>query len=558
MAPVEGLSGPMSRTPMPRRPVLGGRLRAVGVLTALAVAATACGGDSGTADTPAGETGDEQFVSGGTLTYAVGEDPGALDPHMSVLSVTRGLAKFAYDTLVHTDADGEIVSGLAESWEVGENSVTYTLREGITCADGSPLTASDVAANFEFVADPANASPVLGLFVPAGVTATADDEARTVTLSTTEPVPFLLRTTGQLLIVCGKGLEDRSLLERETLGTGPFVLEESVPNDHYTFARREDYAWGPDGSTNEEEGVPEEVVVRVVPNASTAMNLLLSGEVEVTAGTDAEARRAQEAGLYSEGLEAPTGELWFNQDPGLPGSDIAVRQALVGVLDEEELGTVMTGGQSVPSRGLVTLEPPVCEGDTVEGNLPQMSVEEAAQMLEEAGWTEGPDGVRSKDGTPLQFTFLVSSATGETGVAGAELLAQTWEQLGARVEIVNEPDTALQTRLFASGDWDAGIIPVTVSLPTQYAPFVSGPTPPDGTNFAQIQNEEYEAAYAEAAALPDDEACAAYTEGEEALITQADVAPLFNSEALIFANGARFRLADGGLVPQSLRLVEQE
>lgn len=547
----------MSQSLEPRRPALSGRrLRAAALVASLAVAGTACGGSGGD-DEPsgAGGGGEPQFASGGTLTYAVDQDPGALDPHMTVLSVTREMAKFAYDTLVYTDEDGETVPGLAESWEVEGNALTYTLREGVTCADGSPLTATDVAANFTYVTDPANASPVLGLFVPVGTVATADDAARTVTLTTPEPVPFLLRTTGELLIVCRAGLDDRDGLARETQGTGPFVLEESVPNDHYTFSRREDYAWGPDGDA-EQEGVPDEVVVRIVPNASTAMNLLLAGDVQVTAATDAEARRAEEAGLFSAGLEAPTGELWFHQDPERPGSDDAVRRALVGVLDEEELGTVMTGGQSVPSTGLVTLQPRPCDGDTVDGNLPQLSQEEAAQVLEDAGWTEGREGVRAKEGTPLAFTFLVSSALGETGVAGVELLARTWEGLGATVEIVNEPDTAIQTRLFASGDWDAGIVPLTVALPTQYGPFVSGATPPDGTNFARIENEEYDTAAAEAAALPDDEACAAYERAEEALIAEADVAPLFNSEALVFANGARFRLGVG-LVPQSLRLVEQ-
>ena len=72
--------------------------------------------------------------------------------------------------------------GLAESWEETPTSVTYTLKDGITCADGTPLTASTVADNFSFVADPANQSPLLGLYVPPGITAEADDAARTVTL----------------------------------------------------------------------------------------------------------------------------------------------------------------------------------------------------------------------------------------------------------------------------------------------------------------------------------------------------------------------------------------
>lgn len=98
-------------------------------------------------------------------------------------------------------------------------------------------------------------------------------------------------------------------------------------------------------------------------------------------------------------------------------------------------------------------------------------------------------------------------------------------------------------------------MPLTVSLPTQYAGFVSGPTPPAGTNFAHIENRAYEQAAGEAAALLGADACAKYEAGEKALISDVDVAPLGNRQSMYFANGAEFRLDGDGLVPQSLRLL---
>ena len=162
------------------------------------------------------------------------------------------------------------------------------------------MTASTVADNFSFVADPANQSPLLGVYVPPGITVEADDAARTVTLTSEQPVPFFLQNTGAgLFIVCAAGLADRSILAAGTDGTGPFVLEEAVANDHYTYRARDDYAWGPDGATSEVPGFPSEVVLRVVENESTAANLLLSGDVNAAAIGGPDRQRVESEGFFS-------------------------------------------------------------------------------------------------------------------------------------------------------------------------------------------------------------------------------------------------------------------
>lgn len=538
---------------MPYPSLVGNSRRlAAPVVLALALTVTACSGGS-----TSSSGSSRNYVTGGTLTLAQSQDPGALDPQLTALSATRSVTRLAYDTLLNTDANGKLVSGLADKWTTTTTKVTFHLRAGITCSDGAPLTASDVAANFTFVGNPKNASPLIGIGAPAGVKATGDDATRTVTLTTATPTPFFLESTGTgLMIVCKKGTTDRKTLAHATDGTGMYVLSDSVPNDHYTFTRRPDYKWGPGGSSSSYPGVPEKIVVKIVANPATAMNLLLAKQVNIAAGGDAEAARAQSAGLESQGLEAAFGELWFNQAPGRPGADDAVRKALVGSLDIKQVGSVLTGGNGVPSTGLTTLEPRVCNGDTVTGNLPSMSLDAAGQLLDGAGWTMGANGVRSKAGKPLAFKFLVPSSLGTNGVPGSELLAATWKKLGATVQLSTPTDTALEQVLFGGGDWDAGFVPLSVNLPTQYAGFVSGPAPPDGTNFAHISNPTYEAAAKQAGGLVGAAACAKYEAGEKALIKDVNVAPLVNKESKFFANGADFRIDADGIVPQSLRLYK--
>lgn len=525
--------------------------RNLAALAVLGLFTVACGGPHNNDKT----NSDGEFVVDGTLKYAVSQDPGNLDPSLTALSVTRQIGDFGYDTLLHTDAAGDLQAQLAEKWDTDGKTVTYVLREAITCSDGSPLTATDVAANYEFIADPKNESPLLGVSVPAGTKVSADDGTRTVTLSAPTQTPFLLESTADVLIVCRSGLDDRDKLAHQMAGTGPFVLDHVVANDVYVFTRRDDYAWGPDGADYDTTGVPKTAEVRVVTNATTATNLLLTGGLNIIYANGPEMARLDSQDLFRVDQESPLGLLWFNQEEGRPGADASVRQALTGVLVQSDVGKVMTGGRGVASRGLITASPRVCDADTASGFLPRMSADEANDLLDANGWVMGSDGTRAKDGVKLAFEFLLPAKFGDAGSAGATLVADLWRDLGAAVTITTQPDTALQEALFATGAWDAGFVPLTVSLPSQMVSFLSGPATPKGTNFAHLDNADYASEVEQASALTGDEACAHWAKAEEALISQADVAPLVNDRVSYFGRGVRFDGLAAGIDVRSVRLL---
>src|SRR5687768_13258169 len=79
-----------------------------------------------------GAGGDEQYVDGATFTMAINADPGALNPATAVQGSTNLLLSFAYDTLVYVGDDGELLPGLATSWEMAPDSVTFTLNPDAT------------------------------------------------------------------------------------------------------------------------------------------------------------------------------------------------------------------------------------------------------------------------------------------------------------------------------------------------------------------------------------------------------------------------------------------
>lgn len=357
-------------------------------------------------------------------------------------------------------------------------------------------------------------------------------------------------------IVCRSGLADRSLLAKGAAGTGPFTITEAVPDDHYTLAKNPDYDWGPDGASTSVTGFPDQVTIRIIPNETTAANLMLTGEVNAASirGADQDRIRAQ-AALETTG-QTVTGELWFNQKPGHATDDLAVRQALAMALDLGELAKVSTGGTGELLSALAVLDPRGCSYDSATGNVPEQDVEQAGQLLDRAGWTKGSDGVRSKDGQQLTLNLLYQSGE-EDQAAAVELLAKTWkDELGVTAETQALADTAFVEAVFAGDDWDAAWLPLNASLPTTVTPFVSGPGPVDGgSNFAGIDNPTYTEFATQAVGNPGDAGCDLWKQAEAAIFTDVDLLPIAQSPSPVFGVGATFTARGDAVVPTSIRVL---
>jgi peptide/nickel transport system substrate-binding protein len=520
-------------------------LTAVG---ALALGLAACSSSGGT-------TTGGTFANGKTFTQVIGTDPGTLDPHFTALASAGQVDRFLYDSLVNVDAKGVVSSGLAEKWDGTSTTATYTLRKNVTCADGTPLKASTVAENITFVGDPANASTAMGTYVPPGTTAKGDDAAGTVTVTSAAPDPFLSRNVGGLLIVCDKGLKDRSLLKQGSAGTGMFTLGEAVASDHYTLNRRTDYAWGPGDWKSDVVGLPDKVVFRVVGNETTTANLLLSKEVNASTIVGPDRERLQAQQLFKREQVAPLGQMWFNQKAGLPGADESVRRALTQALDLNQLGQVLTGGTGQASTGLVAPGGP-CDQNTVASNLPAHNADAAKSALDGAGWTAGAGGARAKAGQKLTLALYYPTSIGAGMQASAELAQKTWQALGIEVTLKPVTDAEIgQLIVGGQGAWDVTFLPLTVSLPTQLVPFLSGPTPPNGVNFAGITNADYATNVQAASAAVGAAGCDKWAAAEVSLFKHVDLVPFVNSAVPVFGAGATFELSQNGVMPSSIRML---
>ena len=516
------------------------------ILTAAAL--SGCGGT-------ANGRGKAQVVDGGTFTLGLSSDPGDLDPQMGAGTSLFTVTQFAYDPLVSVDGKtGQTRSELAKSWQVQDRSVTLTLADGITCSDGSRLTASDVADNLNFVADPKNKSPFLGTFLPAGAKAKGDDATRVVTLTLAQPAPFVLNGLAGLPIVCPKGMTDRSALKTTAVGTGPYKLVEAAPGDHYTYAIRDGYTWGPNGATTATKGLPKTVVIKVVENETTAANLLLSGGLNAAQVTGPDTVRLEKAGLFAARTPALVGEQWYNHATGRVTADPRVRKALTQALDLNQLRKVLTSGQGTAATTLAENQPVACPGDSVSHALPAGDPQAAGALLDAAGWTKGSDGMRAKAGKPLKLTFLYQNNQGSGGDAAAELEVRQWKAIGVAATAHSESETTLTSTIFSAGDWDVTWVSLNVNSPDQLVPFLSGPAAPKGNNFAAISDPDYDKAMTSAMAIQGTAGCRAWLAAESGLIAKADIVPFAAKVVRTFGKAAEFQ-TPGQFVPTSIRML---
>ena len=137
----------------------------------------------------------------------------------------------------------------------------------------------------------------------------------------------------------------------------------------------------------------------------------------------------------------------------------------------------------------------------------------------------------------------------------AELAQAAWKDLGVDITVAAVDSPTLSETLFSTGDWDISAAPLTVSLPSMLVPFYSGPNPPDGTNFASIDNPEYTAAVTAASAKAGSEGCDDWGAAEQALYATTSVMPYANINRSTFATKATFTEGDG-IDPTSIRMYE--
>ena len=248
------------------------------------------------------------------------------------------------------------------------------------------------------------------------------------------------------------------------------------------------------------------------------------------------------------------GEVLFNEREDRPTADPLVREALILGIDQESAAEVIADGDALESIGLVTKTPLLCVVEDPLWDAPEFDPERAGELLDEAGWVLGADGMREKDGEPLEIVFIYDAGTG-THAPAAELVAQNWSEIGVATELRANDAAAWSEQLYETFDWDTGWVQISSGGPLLQNTFFDGATPAEGgLNFMFVDNPEYEALANQAKSASPEETCGLWQQAEAELIERSDVLPLADNILPTYMNGAVFD-QPGYITATSIRML---
>ncbi|MEQ3548958.1 ABC transporter substrate-binding protein [Pseudonocardia nematodicida] len=490
---------------MPKR-LRGGRTVSAALCAGLLVL-TGC--------TTGGETaGGTDTIRGAWIT-----DPTTFDPALATATDDFRAVRLTYDTVVRRDSGGELVGGLASSWEQAADRVTLGVADGRTCADGTAITPEVVADSLARLADPETGSVHrIGIFGRGDATVTADEAAGSVTVALSEPHSDLLAglATPQAGIVCPAGTADPAGLGAgsvEGAFSGPYVLTSSSPGVRHEFALRDDY----DGWVDYSEplaGRPAERLSFVVGAGDAVANQLLTGELDVApVGGDEIARFDGDDSFTL--TTATTGEYYvmFNGRNGSPFADVDARRALAQMIDREALRQIV----GPEGTAIATLGDENMQCASTDTSLLQTPDPDAA--------TPVLDGVR--------VNVLGANAIGTNGAA-VVYLQERLLAAGAQVELRNVDVGTWISEIYDQPEsWDVTLFATVNNMGTiawGLGTVIGQPYSEGGRNTSLLRNPEAtEALEAALAADTDEERCAEWDRAQRIALEAVDFVPISTS-----------------------------
>lgn len=507
-----------------------------------AASLASCASDSGDSSTPATEQ------EGGTLIYATGDaEPECLDPHVGG-NYPQALISTQYlEPLVGRDAGGNITPWLASEWETSDDGLTwdFTLQDGVTFTDGTPLDAAAVKANIEHLQDPDTASSTGYLAVQKVESIDVVDDTH-VRFNLSSPDSALLESLSQqwTAIESPAGIE-RGMEEncQAPIGTGPFMVESWTPQQQVELVRNDDYHTPGPEAEHAGAAYLDGITWRFIPDPATRQAALASGEVHMIDNPLPADIVAVEGDDSISHIDAPrpgsVNRIELNSGQA-PFDDKQVREAFILAADPNPgIEALLQGTATRSYSPLASTEPAAFSDETLFGTDP----DRANELLDEAGWSLGGDGIREKDGAKLTVRFPVS--TNQSSAAEQSL----FEQIQANTKAVGfdvqlEPmDLSSWYGALGANEYEAVSAPYTKVGPDvlRILYHSDGIVPaPSGyfANHAQLSDPELDEMLDEASDTLDAEARnALYADAQQRILESFTVLPLYDQQNHFLTKG---------------------
>jgi len=369
---------------------------------------------------------------GGALRTLWWQGATLLNPHFAVGTKDQDGSRIFYEPLASWDPDGTLTAILAAEIPSVQNggvsrdgrSVTWKLKKGVAWHDGKPFTADDCVFTWEFAADPATASVSIGTYKDIKVDKI---DSHTIKVTFNKPTPFwadpFVGVRGMIipkhLFEPFKGAKSREApTNLKPVGTGPYKFVDFKPGDVVRGEINQNYHQPnrPFFDTIEMKGGGDAVsAARAVIQTGEfdyAWNMQVEDEIlkrmeqggkgkaDIVAGGNIEHIQCN----FTDPTKDVDGERSSIKTTHPVLSDPAVRQALNLLVDRASVQEQIYGRTGVATANFLN-EP---KRFASKATRYELNIDKANQILEQAGWKKGPDGIRAKDGKKLKFLYQTS------------------------------------------------------------------------------------------------------------------------------------------------------
>ena len=416
--------------------------------------------------------------SDGQLNIIYWQAPSTLNPYLSGGTKDVESASLVLEPLAGFDDAGNIYPRLVDELPTIENggvaedlkSITWTLKEGLTWSDGTPVTAEDAVFTWQYCTHPEGGCAQASNYEGVETVEAVDD--RTIKITFTEPKPFPytafvgaespLIQKAQFQDCLGAKAPQCTEQNFNPIGTGPFKVTQFKANDVITYEANENYR---------EPDKPAFATVVFKGGgdaAAAARSVLETGEFDYAWNLQVEPEilaqmEAAGKGKIVTAFGTSVERLHMNQtnaDPSLPDdqrsiymdgenphpflTDPAVLKAMSMAIDRTLINELGYGEGGKPTCNI--LPAPELYASTANDECLTQDIEGAKKLLDEAGWVDtNGNGIRDKDGVELRVLYQTSTNSVRQGTQA--LVKQWWDELGIASELKN-----VSASVFFGGD----------------------------------------------------------------------------------------------------------
>jgi peptide/nickel transport system substrate-binding protein len=412
----------------------------------------------------------------GYLVAGIESQPLNLDPRFATDANSVRLSRLIYNSLLRTDARGQLVMELAERWHMADDrTYVFDLRKDVKFHDGRPLTARDVKYTYESILDPRNHSANRGLLKTLMAVDVLSTYRARFRLS--EPhAPFVEQFT--FGIVPTRSESSAASTRTPPPGSGPFMFASSEPGQKIVLKTNSSY-W--DGAPN-----VAGLVFKIVPDAMVRVLEFKNGSVDflqndiepdmlpwLRKNTDASLQIRQGTTFQYIGINLNHPILRHRK----------VRQAIACAIDRQRIIRYLLKDLATPASGLLS---PLNWAYESAVELWPHDPERAKRLLDDAGFPD-PDG----DGPLPRFKLSFKTTNIDLRQRIAEAFKEQLQAVGIELEIRSYEWGTFYSDVKKGNFHLFSLAWVGVMDPDiYYYIFHSASMPPDGDNRGHYANPE--------------------------------------------------------------------